>query len=310
MNDAWQIETKNLSFQYNRRIVVDSINLCVPKGSIYGYLGKNGAGKTTTLKLLLGLLPSNPDTIFFNGKNFAKESVKTHYSIGSLVESPALYAHLTAFEQLKYVDYFFKKGKQRILEVLDWVGLQNDKNKKINHFSTGMKQRLALAVALFHDPEMLILDEPINGLDPNGIYEIRELLLRINKQQNRTILFSSHILSEVEKICTHIGILDHGKLLFQGDIKNLPSSTLRRKVCVRTNKAEYAVEVCVANSIHAILENSNEFYFFPANDLDFHKTICLLTSNSVEIYSTNTLSDSLESIYIDLVSKKEHGTAN
>ena len=198
------IETKQLDFSYGRNKLIQNLNVEVPQGSVYGYIGKNGAGKTTTIKLLLGLLPSRRDSIFYNGKEFHKNRTELLSRIGNLVEKPSLY----------------KKGNQRIDETLDMVGLLKDKDKKIKQLSTGMKQRLGIGMAIFHNPEILILDEPINGLDPYGVHDVRELILKLHRD-GKTIFISSHILSEMEKICTHIGIINEGRLLFQGEMSEL-----------------------------------------------------------------------------------------
>lgn len=214
------IETKRLDFSYGRNKLIQNLNVEVPQGSVYGYIGKNGAGKTTTIKLLLGLLPSRRDSIFYNGKEFHKNRTELLSRIGNLVEKPSLYNHLTCAEQLQYLDYIYKKGNQRIDETLDMVGLLKDKDKKIKQLSTGMKQRLGIGMAIFHNPEILILDEPINGLDPYGVHDVRELILKLHRD-GKTIFISSHILSEMEKICTHIGIINEGRLLFQGEMSEL-----------------------------------------------------------------------------------------
>lgn len=214
------IETKQLDFSYGRNELIRNLNIAVPQGSVYGYIGKNGAGKTTTIKLFLGLLPSRRGSIFYNGKEFHDHRTELLSRIGNLVENPSLYDHLTCAEQLQYLDYIYKKGGRRIDETLEMVGLLKDKNKKIKHLSTGMKQRLGIGMAIFHDPEIIILDEPINGLDPYGVHDVRELILKLHRE-GKTIFLSSHILSEMEKICTHIGIIDRGRLLFQGEMSEL-----------------------------------------------------------------------------------------
>lgn len=214
------IETKQLDFSYSRSELIRHLDIKVPQGSVYGYIGKNGAGKTTTIKLLLGLLPCKIGSVFYNGLEFQEHRIELLGRIGSLVENPCLYNHLTCAEQLNYLDFIYKKGNQRIDEILEMVGLTKEKNKKIKQLSTGMKQRLGIGMAIFHNPEIIILDEPINGLDPYGVHDVRELILQLHRE-GKTIFVSSHILSEMEKICTHIGIVDSGCLLFQGEMSEL-----------------------------------------------------------------------------------------
>jgi ABC-2 type transport system ATP-binding protein len=218
------LETKQLHFSYGSRPVLNGIDLKIQEGSIYGYLGKNGSGKTTTIKLLLGLQTTPSNTVYYKGKELNTNRSEILSNIGKLIELPAYYADLSGYENLKYLDFIFRKGEKRINEVLELTGLKNAGTKKVKHYSTGMKQRLGIAKAIFHQPEFLILDEPFNGLDPEGIYQMRELMIQL-KNEGKTIFFSSHILGDVEKICTHLGVLDNGKLLFQGDIKDFTANT-------------------------------------------------------------------------------------
>jgi ABC-2 type transport system ATP-binding protein len=217
------LETKQLCFRYKHQPILNGIDLQIPEGSIYGYLGKNGSGKTTTIKVLLGLQKMPPDTVYYWGKEFNSNRNEILFKIGKLIESPNYYAGLTGYENLKCYDFIFHLGEKRIREVLELVGLGSSGNKKVKYYSTGMKQRLGIAKAIFHEPDFLILDEPFNGLDPEGIYQMRELIKHL-KEAGKTIFFSSHILSDVEKICTHLGILDNGKLLFQGETQELTAN--------------------------------------------------------------------------------------
>lgn len=201
------LETKQLSFSYKNKSVLEGVDLAIPKGSIYGYLGKNGSGKTTTIKLLLGLLSAKEDSILFENKEFTSNRVDILSRVGSLIESPCYYDNLNGREHLEYLDIIFKQGKKRIQKVLKIVGLSNTQNLRVKKYSTGMKQRLGIAMAMFHNPDLLILDEPLNGLDPAGVHDMREIMLQL-KSEGKTILFSSHILGEIEKTCTHIGVLD------------------------------------------------------------------------------------------------------
>ncbi|MDR1202341.1 MAG: ATP-binding cassette domain-containing protein [Tannerellaceae bacterium] len=216
------LETINLNFNYGKQQVLNNICLKIPRGSIYGYLGKNGAGKSTTIKLLLGLEKTPIGTVYFDNKEFNANRQSILFNTGCLIETPSFYENLSAHENLKYLNILYKCGEQRIQYVLEIVRLTKDQNKKVKYFSTGMKQRLGIAMAMLHNPKLLILDEPLNGLDPEGVYEMRELMIEL-QNEGKTIFLSSHILSEVEKICTHIGILNDGKLLFQGEIDSLLS---------------------------------------------------------------------------------------
>ena len=220
------IETKNLSKIYYNNTVVDSINMHVEKGKIYGLLGKNGAGKTTTMCMLLNLAYPTSGEIYLFGKNSKKYTKEIYSNIGSIIETPGFYENLTAYENLKIISKLRKDFyPQNINLVLEMVNLENSKSKKFKDFSLGMKQRLGIAAAIMHNPELLILDEPINGLDPFGIKEIRALLKRLSHEYGITILISSHILSEIENIADVIGIMDNGIL-----IEEIPKEELHNRL--------------------------------------------------------------------------------
>ena len=222
---ALAIETKQLSYSFHRnRKVVNELSLQVPQKSIYGFLGPNGAGKTTTIRLLTGMLLSNADNIYINGQLLQKNIPEIFRSIGTLIETPSLYLHLTAKENLRIITTMRGLASKRISEVLDIVGLGNVGDKRIKEFSLGMKQRLGIAMALLPDPDLLILDEPANGLDPSGIIHVRELLKQLNAEFGKTIFVSSHLLSEVEKTCTHIGIIHKGILRYQGSLQDMKAA--------------------------------------------------------------------------------------
>lgn len=208
------IETNNLSKIYYKNKVVNSVDMHVEKGKIYGLLGKNGAGKTTTMCMLLNLTYPSEGDIFLFGKNVNNHSNEIYSNIGSIIETPGFYENLTAFENLKIISKIRGDfNPHNINSVLQMVNLNNDKSKKFKDFSLGMKQRLGIAAAIMHSPELLILDEPINGLDPFGIKEIRTLLKRLSHEFGITILISSHILSEIENIADVIGFMDNGILI-------------------------------------------------------------------------------------------------
>ncbi len=208
------IETRNLSKIYSKDTVVNSVDMHVEKGKIYGLLGKNGAGKTTTMCMLLNLISPSSGEILLFGKNPGKYSTEVYSKIGSIIETPGFYENLTAYENLKVLAKLRGNyNPQNINLVLEMVNLENAKSKKFKDFSLGMKQRLGIAAAIMHTPELLILDEPINGLDPIGIKEIRTLLKRLTHEFGITILISSHILSEIENIADVIGFMDEGVLI-------------------------------------------------------------------------------------------------
>jgi lantibiotic transport system ATP-binding protein len=218
------IKTSGLSYRYAKDAqTLSDINLEIAQGSIYGFLGPNGSGKTTTLSLLLGLLNNQQGTIEIFGQDIRRHRVEVLKRIGSLIETPSLYSHLTAKENLEVYRPIYGVKPERVKEVLKIVGLEDTGKKTAKKFSLGMKQRLAIALALLPNPELLILDEPSNGLDPGGIVELRGLMKQLNEQHGMTIVISSHILSEVEKMVSHLGIIYKGKMLFQGTLPELHS---------------------------------------------------------------------------------------
>ena len=221
------VETKDLNFSYTKtRKDIENLELRVPKGSIYGFLGPNGSGKSTTIRLILGLLKRKSGEVTLFGNAFkGKNRIKSLDKIGALIEEPSLYKHLNAIENLKIAaNYRQNISSERISEVLEIVKLTHAKKKKVKAYSLGMKQRLGLAISLLSNPELIILDEPTNGLDPKGIIEMRELIKELNKTYGTTFFISSHLLSEIEKTCTHVGIIREGKMLYQNTVKELKDS--------------------------------------------------------------------------------------
>lgn len=288
------IEIKDLNFSFGSKQILNQVNLNVPRGSIYGYLGRNGAGKSTTIKLLLGLLNSNEDSIFLNELSIKKHPIEIHALSGNLIEAPCFYTKLTVYENLKYLDVIYQKGEERISEVLDLVDLLYAAHYKTSDLSMGMKQRLGIAIAIFHDPEILILDEPLNGLDAQGIYEMSELFLRLNAA-GKTIFLSSHILIELERVATHIGIIENGKMIFEGKKEELLGNVVR-KVAIKINNAEKA-KLLFGNGI---IED-NVIHLEIENDDDFHQKIQQLIQNNIEIYDLQSETANLEQIFINLI---------
>lgn len=222
------IETKNLSRKFGNRKSVDSIDLQVPRQGVYGFLGPNGAGKTTTLRMILQLIRPTEGKITVFGLDAKKHRTEILHRIGSLIESPSYYGHLSAYENCKVFATVLDVSNARIQEVLRLVRLDRDAHRKVKEFSLGMKQRLGIAIAMLHQPELIILDEPTNGLDPAGIQEIRELICRLPQEIGATILVSSHLLSEVEQIATHLGIIRKGKLIYQDTLVSLKEKSQPR----------------------------------------------------------------------------------
>lgn len=216
------LKTSNLTKMYDNYAAVNRMNMTITKGEIYGFLGQNGAGKTTAIRMMLGLVKPTSGEVEMFGEKITKNSFKAFERVGAIIETPGSYKNLTAYENLDIHRRLMGiSTKSSIEEALDLVGLLEVRNRKVGKFSLGMKQRLGLARALLHQPDFLILDEPTNGLDPQGIKDIRHLLLDLARQRDITILVSSHILSEIEQLASKIGIIHQGQLLVEMDMEQL-----------------------------------------------------------------------------------------
>ena len=298
------IQTDSLNFQYSKQLkVLDDISINVPKGSIYGFLGPNGAGKSTTMRLLTGIIPEQGNAIKLFGKPLQNQLPEVFTKIGSLVESPALYLHLSGIDNLKYIAKLRNIPEEKITEVLALVDLTNAGNRKAKQYSLGMKQRLAIAMALLSEPELLLLDEPVNGLDPNGIIDIRKLLVKLNKEKGVTIFVSSHLLSEIEKMCTHVAIINKGKLRFEGTMQELSKKTSFCKIQITVDNAE--------NWLTELQQNYKEVTLISENQITLHigqkelipDFIRNLISKNAAVYEVKIL-DGLEEWFMTITDEK------
>ncbi len=294
------IETRNLEFGFNtKHRVLKNLNLKVERGSIYGFLGPNGAGKTTTIRLLLGLLNDTGNSIQLFDKKLSENRLEIFSKIGSLIEQPSLYEHLSGYDNLEITRQIRNVSKQRAAEVLGIVKLSGAAHKKVKAYSLGMKQRLGLAIALLAEPELLILDEPVNGLDPNGMVEIRELLRNVNKEFGTTIFLSSHLLSEIEKIVTHIGIINMGQLLFQGTIHELSNLQANQSaVLIETNDNRSAFKLL--QNKYNVYENSIDLKISYQSKEQLAQIIRDLTTSNIDIYKVNIESKDLEQLFLQM----------
>lgn len=296
------LETHHLSHQFpSGEKAVRDLNLRVPSGSIYGFLGANGAGKTTSLRLVLGLLKKQSGEVTIFGKPFDQNRVAVLSKLGSLIESPSVYGHLTAVENLKLFQKIYRCPPSRIGDVLAMVGLTGTGNKPAGRFSLGMKQRLGIAIAMLHNPELLILDEPTNGLDPNGIIEIRELLRTLNREQGLSILISSHLLSEIEKLVTHAGIIHQGTLMFQGTFEELMNKKRQTaRVVVETGDMSKAMETLTAGARKPTPTGEGIIVPFSSRS-DIARINQQLVAADIEVYAIRNVSRDLETVFMDLI---------
>jgi ABC-2 type transport system ATP-binding protein len=291
------IAVKNLSFSFGNQKVLDNISLSVPKGSIYGFLGPNGSGKTTTIKLLLSLLKNNEDNISLFGESLKGNREDILKRIGSLIEAPALYHHLTGFANLKARAIIFDVTEERIREILAIVGLTDAASKKASKYSLGMKQRLGIGLALLSDPELLILDEPTNGLDPNGIIEIRKLIQKLATEFGKTIFISSHLLAEIERIATHVGILYHGKLSFEGKIGDL-QGIKTADILIETDRNDAAKELLAAD--YTVIQQGNVLKVAYQSQEQIASIVSALVHHKINVYSIYKEKKDLESLFLDI----------
>lgn len=298
------IQTQSLNFKYSgNRKVLDNISLSIPKGSIYGFLGPNGAGKSTTMRLLTGILPQQDNSIFMFGKPLHEQLPEVFDNIGALVESPALYLHLSGYDNLRYIAKLRDIPVSRIDEVLEMVELTRDAKRKAKQYSLGMKQRLAIAMALLDEPELLLLDEPVNGLDPNGIQDIRRLLVKLNKEKGTTIFVSSHLLAEIERMCTHVGIISNGELRFEGTMEELSRKSGACRIRLTIKDANRWYDELKDETADIIVENATQLSLELQNREDIPELTRKLINNGADIYELKIL-DGLEEWFMALVNQK------
>ncbi|MBM77607.1 MAG: bacitracin ABC transporter ATP-binding protein [Crocinitomicaceae bacterium] len=286
---------KNLTKKFGEFKAVNDLSLNVYTGDIYGFLGPNGAGKSTTLRTILGLINPTEGQISFNNQ-LIKGSDRSYLNhIGSLIERPDFYKNLSAYDNLLILFKMSKmKNKNRIDEVLNEVGLLNKKNNKVGGFSQGMKQRLGIAQAILHHPKLIILDEPSNGLDPQGQSDMRDLIMRINQEFSITIIISSHILSEIEKISNRMIVINNGKKIVEGNVQDLMQSETM-KVRFKTKNKKELINYFETNKIEYICDD--DFIISHMQELDIEPTIIDLTTNNIHLMEVRQLR-TLEELFL------------
>lgn len=296
------ITTDALTKQYGKKTVVDKIDLSVPAGSIYGFLGPNGAGKSTTIKLLLGLVKPTKGTMELLGNEITEKNRLAILSqTGSLIESPAYYGHLSGKENLQIICTLKNAPETEIGRVLKIVRMDGQKDKKVRQYSLGMKQRLGLAAALVGNPRLLLLDEPTNGLDPAGIQEMRELICSLPEQYGITVLVSSHLLSEIDQMATHVGIIDKGQLIFQDSLSCLHEHSRSRLLLCTDNDAK-AAEVLKRRQIPSE-QKEGRLYLRTHEDALVIKAVSSLVASGIGILRLSEQQMSLEDIFLRLTGK-------
>ena len=294
------IELKNLKKVYKDTTTVDLKTLTVREGEIYGFLGPNGAGKTTTMKMILSLVEPTLGEILVNGQNI-KENKDYLNQIGSMIEEPSYYPNLTGYENLLVFQKMVGFDEDNIWPTLKLVGLAEDKNRKklVKAYSLGMKQRLALAFALVKKPQILLLDEPTNGLDPAGIHEIRELIVKLAKEEGLTVFISSHILSEIEQIADRVGIINHGCLVYEGEIREIKSNTWIEigGDFSQNNIVQHLVDI---GSVRVREASASEVKLDDMSNDRLADIITYITDHGFRIFRVTRERETLEDIFLEL----------
>ena len=296
------IATHKLTRRFGSQIAVDHISLNVPTGTVYGFLGPNGAGKSTTIRMLLGLLRPNEGHVHLLGRPLIEHREALLREVGALVEAPSVYPHLSARENLR-VTCFLRGGvpTSAVDRVLDIVNLRNAADRRVGTYSMGMKQRLGLALALLHEPKLLILDEPTNGLDPAGIHEMRTLLRDFPERAGVTVFVSSHLLSEIELMASHVGIIHEGELVFQGATSKLKARQQPR-VALGTNQPDEAQRLLADAALDVEVEEGGHLVVHPGDESTATRCVALLVRAGFDVHHVNVRASSLEDTFLSLTS--------
>lgn len=299
------LETNSLCKSYRNFKALNGLTMHIPKGSIYGLVGKNGAGKTTLIRLICALQnPTKGDYTLYGIKSTDKDISKAQRRIGAVVETPSIYLGMTAEDNLKQQYRILGLPSfDTIPELLELVGLSDTGKKKAKNFSLGMRQRLGIAVALAGDPDFLVLDEPVNGLDPQGIIEIRELILKLNRERQITVLISSHILDELSKLATHYGFVDHGHIVKEISAQELEKNC-RKAVRIEVNDTKLlALVLDELNMDYEIISHTQADIY---SKINVSQLVTRLAANGCEVSSMQERDESLESYYISVLGGNEN----
>lgn len=295
------METQNLTKRYQNVTVVDHVNLHIPQGKIYGLLGRNGAGKTTIMKMMLQFVSPTDGKIMMFGKDYREKAKNTYQKIGSIIETPGFYMNLTGQENLEILARFRKNvSKESVMHALEIVGLDKERKKPFSDYSLGMKQRLGIAAAIMHQPQLLILDEPINGLDPIGISEIRQFLYELSRKNGTTIFISSHVLSEIEQIADMIGVMNQGKLVEEVNMQELHKRK-RKYVTFTVSDPLTATRMLENRCMVRDYEIQDHMIkiFEPEFNIGYFNQI--LVENQVVVTGINACEENLEDYFTELI---------
>ncbi len=294
------LETRGLCKTFRKRKVIDDLNLKVEQGDIYGFLGPNGSGKTTTIRMILGLVFPDSGDVLIDNHNVKTDFKKAVAPVGAIVENPTFYTYLSAYDNLRMMANLIPGiGEERVNEVLETVGLKDRAKDKVKTYSLGMKQRLGIANALLGNPSIIILDEPTNGLDPQGMKEIKEMIIQLAAEKSITFFISSHLLNEVEQICTKVGIIKEGKLLAEGNVKELLSAEFE-ELEIYTADFQKAKDILTASDFVKGVEESKNGVIVKIDKGNFSKLNQLLVNGGVEVNSIVQINNSLEKYFFEV----------
>ena len=294
------IDLRNVTKKFGSNVAVDNLTLRVPAGEIFGLLGHNGAGKSTAIGMMLGQVWPTAGEVKLRGHDVTQNRRAALQAVGAIFEAPVFYNELSAFRNLDILSaYTARTSHRRISEVIDWVGLTGRERDKVRTYSHGMRARLALAQALLPQPELLILDEPGDGLDPEGIHEMRQTILRLRRELGLTILLSSHLLAEVEIICTQIAVMNHGRKVFQGAL----SEARQAQDWVRLRVDDFGEAVKVLRAARLITEERDGAYVLPAPGMETDQMVECLVASRRRVFEIAREEQTLESFYLTLMKK-------
>lgn len=296
------LKLNNVTKIYNKKKVVDNLSLMLFEGEIFGFIGPNGAGKSTTIKMICGLTSISSGSIFIDGYNIDKNFKKAISSVGAVVEYPQLYPYLTGRANLKlFASFYGKSAKARIPNIIKILKMEDFVDKKVATYSLGMKQRIGIAQAMLNKPKLLILDEPTNGLDPDGIKDIRNLLTMLAQREKMAIIISSHNLAELEQICNHIAVLRAGKLLSYRNMTDINEQIENnQRICFKVNYPNYAGQL-LQRKYNLKVKVSGNTIIVPIREKHLASVITYLTYKHIKIYKTTKITKSLEEIYFELL---------
>lgn len=299
------LTTNALSKQYGHFKALNNLSMHVPKGAIYGFVGKNGSGKTTLIRLICGLQePTSGEYILYGKKNSERGIDKSRRRMGAVVETPSIYLDMTAVDNIK--EQYRVLGLptfEGINDLLKLVGLENTGKKKAKNFSLGMRQRLGIAIALAGDPDFLVLDEPVNGLDPEGIIEIRELILKLNREQQITVLISSHILDELSRLATHYGFIDGGHIIKEISAEDLENACRR---CLRLEVSDIKALARVLDKLNLEYSIISDYEADIFGEIGLTELAITLSKENCNIQTIHERNESLESYYVNLIGGENH----